>query len=62
MGNLAIRAYQYKNRVTNQNGRSFFEYPGRKKIHWDGANMRVTNFEKANEWVKGSYRKGWEIS
>ena len=62
MGNLAIRAYQYKNRVTNENGRSFFEYPGRKKIHWDGANMRVTNFEKANEWVKGSYRKGWEIS
>ncbi|WP_445383440.1 Gfo/Idh/MocA family protein [Robiginitalea sp. IMCC43444] len=62
MGNLAIRAYQYKNRVNNQNGRSYFEYPGRRKIMWDGANMRVTNFEKANEWVKGSYRKGWEIS
>ena len=39
-----------------------FEYPGRRKIIWDGANMKVTNWDMANEWVKGSYRKGWEFS
>ena len=62
MGNLAIRSYQYKEQKFNeQYNRSYFEYPGRKKIQWDGTNMRVTNFEKANEWVNGSYRKGWEL-
>ena len=62
MGNLAIRAYQYKvTKVNPENGRSYFEYPGRQKIKWDGNNMRVTNFDKANEWVNGSYRAGWEL-
>ena len=59
MGNLAIRAYQYK--VGRANGRGF-EYPGRKKIMWDGENMKVTNFDMANEWVQGSYRKGWSLT
>jgi hypothetical protein len=59
MGNLAIKAYQYKER--NENGRGF-TYPGRRKIHWDGEQMNVTNWGKANEWVKGSYRKGWELT
>ncbi len=62
MGNLAIRAYQHKvQRINERNGRPYFEYPGRKKIMWDGANMRVTNFDLGNEWVQGSYRKGWEL-
>ena len=59
MGNLAIKSFQYKE--PNENGRGFI-YPGRRKILWDGENMRVTNYEKANEWVKGTYRKGWELS
>jgi len=59
MGNLAIKSFQYKK--PNENGRGFI-YPGRRKILWDGENMRVTNYEKANEWVKGTYRKGWELS
>lgn len=59
MGNLAIKAYQYKE--PNANGRGF-QYPGRRKIYWDGEQMNVTNWDKANEWVRGSYRKGWELS
>jgi predicted dehydrogenase len=64
MGNLAIRAFQYK---TLKEGKSLgdwdpYDYPGRRKIQWDGANMRVTNFEEANRWVQGSYRKGWELA
>ena len=32
-----------------------------KKLEWDGANMRVTNDEKANEYVQMHYRKGWSL-
>ena len=64
MGNLAIKAFQYKEFKPGKKAGDWdpFSYPGRRKILWDGENMRVTNYEKANEWVKGSYRKGWEIS
>ncbi len=63
MGNLAIKAFQYK---VLQEGKSAndwapFDYPGRRKLFWDGPNMKVTNYEKANEWVNGNYRKGWEV-
>ena len=63
MGNLAIKAYQYK---VLQEGKketdwSPFDYPGRRTLYWDGDNMEVTNYEKANEWVSRKYRKGWEV-
>ena len=63
MGNLAIRAFQYKPLKPGKKAGDSdpFQYPGRRKIQWDGANMRVTNFEDANQWVQGSYRKGWEL-
>jgi hypothetical protein len=53
MGNLAIRSYGY--RTTRADGS--FEFSGRKKLLWDGANMRITNFEPANQFVKEEYRK-----
>lgn len=53
MGNLAIRSYQMK--VKDQ-------YPGRKKLLWDAKNMRITNFEEANQFVKREYREGWKLS
>ena len=53
MGNLAIRSYNIKD------GNNF---PGRKKLLWDGANMRITNFEAANMFVKREYRSGWKLS
>lgn len=64
MGNLAIKAFQYKKLKPGKKLGDWdpFEYPGRRKILWDGENMKVTNWDKANEWVKGSYRKGWELS
>jgi predicted dehydrogenase len=63
MGNLAIKAYQYKELKPGKKIGDWdpFQYPGQRKILWDGANMRVTNYEKANEWVKGNYRQGWEL-
>ncbi len=56
MGNLAIRSYMLR----KQNG-DRTEYYGRKKLLWDGDNMRITNLEEANQFVGRTYRKGWEV-
>jgi hypothetical protein len=56
MGNLAIRSYNLREQTKNG-----FENPGRKKLLWDGANMRITNFEPANQFVKREYREGWKL-
>jgi predicted dehydrogenase len=32
-----------------------------KKLEWDGENMRVTNDEKANDYVQMHYREGWSL-
>ncbi|MBT6036090.1 MAG: Gfo/Idh/MocA family oxidoreductase, partial [Kordiimonadaceae bacterium] len=56
MGNLAIRSYNL--REPNGDG---FNYPGRKKLLWDGANMKITNFDQANQFVKRDYREGWSL-
>lgn len=57
MGNLAIRAYMHQEK--NSDGKII--YPGRKKLLWDYKNMKITNFELANEFVMQPYRKGWSI-
>src|SRR5262249_22514090 len=31
------------------------------KLLWDAQNLRFTNNEKANEFVKPKFRKGWEL-
>jgi hypothetical protein len=37
-----------------------YAYSGRyKALKWDGANMRVTNYEPANQFLRRTYRKGW---
>ena len=56
MGNLAIRSYG----LTETNGNRI-SYPGRKKLLWDGVNMKVTNFDAANQFVKRVYREGWTL-
>lgn len=35
-------------------------YPDR-KLEWDGVNLRITNFEAANEFVKPQFREGWSL-
>lgn len=57
MGNLAIRSYNLR----EETGNNRFEYSGRKKLLWDGPNMKVTNFEPANQFVKRDYREGWKL-
>jgi hypothetical protein len=37
-----------------------YVFPGRYNTYkWDGANMKITNFEAANQFVKREYRPGW---
>jgi predicted dehydrogenase len=59
MGNLAIRSYDI--RTPRQGGNANqFDYPGRYiKLLWDGPNMKITNFDAANQFVKRDYRTGW---
>lgn len=56
MGNLAIRSYNLREQKGNR-----FVYPGRKKLLWDGVDMKITNFEPANQFVKRNYREGWTL-
>lgn len=54
MANLAIRGSDL--RIDNK-------YPGRSlKLLWDNENMRVTNFDDVNQFVKRTYRPGWEVN
>ena len=60
MGNLAIRSYDIRKERATEPGK--FDYPGRGiKLLWDGDNMKITNFEDANQFVKRSYREGWKL-
>ena len=55
MGNLALRSFDIRKKNGNR-----WSYPGRYiKLLWDGPNMKITNFDDANQFVKREYRTGW---
>ena len=54
MGNLALRSWNIK----GPDGKG---WPGRKKLLWDAENMKITNFDEANQFVKREYRDGWKL-
>lgn len=56
MANLAIRGYDIKKEVIGKT-----KYPGRSvKLLWDNDNMKITNFDDVNQFVKREYRQGWK--
>ena len=58
MGNLAIRSWMIKNpKLKSWEDK----YLGRKKLLWDAKNMKFTNFDEANQFVKREYRSGWSL-
>ncbi|MBD0289473.1 MAG: gfo/Idh/MocA family oxidoreductase, partial [Flavisolibacter sp.] len=60
MANLAIRAHDIR---VPRAGRDGYDYPGRNiKLLWDNENMRVTNFDAVNQFVKREYRKGYSLN
>ncbi|MES2458310.1 MAG: Gfo/Idh/MocA family oxidoreductase [Bacteroidota bacterium] len=48
MANLAVRGYDLKG--------------GHIKLLWDNINMKVTNFDSVNQYVKREYREGWNLN
>lgn len=58
MGNLAIRSFQT---ASGKDDRDRQVFDGRKKLLWDGKNMKITNYDPANAFVKREYRKGWTL-
>jgi Predicted dehydrogenases and related proteins len=64
MGNLVLRSLDIRTKIKTidpvYGEMDVFKYPGRNIIYkWDGENMRITNFEQANQFVKREYRNGW---
>ena len=60
MGNLAIRSFDV--RKPNLTNPGQYKYPGRYiKLLWDGVNMRITNLDEANEFVRRKYRDGYSL-
>jgi len=61
-GEPACSNFEYSGPLTESvvMGNLAIRYPQR-KLEWDGANMRVTNFPEANDYVHTHYRAGWSL-
>jgi predicted dehydrogenase len=58
MGNLAIRSLYIQEEI-DRNGKKSMAYTGTgKKLRWDGKNMKILNYEPANQFVKRDYMGG----
>ena len=57
MGNLAIRSFMLR----KQSSSGQMNYYARKKLLWDGENMKITNLDAANQFVTREYRTGFTI-
>lgn len=63
IGNLALKSYfevdpSAENKGFWGGGAQFW---GRKRLQWDADNMKITNFEPANKYVKRTYRNGYSV-
>src|SRR6202012_4118940 len=59
MANLSIRSHNIKKMSADG---KHDEWPGENiTLVWDNDNMRVTNFDDANQFVKRQYRDGWKV-
>ncbi|MBC6989567.1 Gfo/Idh/MocA family protein [Hymenobacter sp. BT491] len=59
MANLAIRGYDIQRPKATGSG---MDYPGRGiELVWDNKQMKVTNFDDVNRFVKRNYREGWKL-
>lgn len=56
IGNLITRSWNLEN--TKATGKLDI-FLGRKKLLWNAAEMKITNFDEANQFVKRDYRQAW---
>ncbi|HZJ20249.1 MAG TPA: hypothetical protein VFD35_07855 [Pricia sp.] len=63
IGNLALKSYFEVD--PNAENKNFWgggaQFLGRKRLQWDADNMKITNFEPANKYVKRTYRDGYSV-
>lgn len=64
LGNLILRSFNIRKKISKTDpvygDIESYIYPGRYiNFKWDGENMRITNFEQANRFVKREYRRSW---
>jgi predicted dehydrogenase len=59
IGNLALRSWMLRD--APEALKTADKYNGRKKLLWDAKNMKITNYDLANQFVKRDYREGWEL-
>lgn len=64
MGNLLLRSFNIREKIKRKDPvygeMEGYVFPGRYINYlWDGENMKITNFEQANQFVKREYRQGW---
>jgi predicted dehydrogenase len=60
MANLAIRGFDIRKSKVDGKG---YDYPGRYiKLLWDNTNMKVTNFDEANQFIRRQYAKGYQLA
>ncbi|GAB4016821.1 Gfo/Idh/MocA family oxidoreductase [Spirosoma migulaei] len=60
IGNLALRSWMLRDNPSAK--RSADRYNGRKKLYYDAPNMKITNYDLANQFVKRDYREGWSLT
>jgi len=61
MGNLAIRSL-FAQEERSDRGNKYMAYTGTGiRLAWDGQNMKITNYEPANQFVKRNYRDGFDL-
>jgi hypothetical protein len=64
LGNLLLRSFNIKEKIERNDPvygqMGGYKFPGRYiSYNWDGANMKITNFDAANQYVRREYRNGW---
>ena len=62
IGNLALKAHfevePGKEKDSFWGGEKYY---GRKRLQWDAKNMKITNFDPANKYVKRKYTDGYSV-
>jgi hypothetical protein len=65
LGALAMRAHELRTSRPSDApvipGGDGFDYPGRTRLLWNSEAMKVTNVDEANQFVRRTYRTGWEL-
>lgn len=61
MANLAIRVANIPKPRPDGRGQHYPAKSSDLKLMWDHENMRVTNYDDANQFVKRDYREGWSL-